>query len=45
MDGFPDVKYTDVYQWLLRASAHTERHLMQVQEVRRSPGYPAARVN
>jgi hypothetical protein len=41
MDGFPEIKFHDVYQWLLRLSAHTERHLMQVHEVRRSPGYPS----
>jgi hypothetical protein len=40
MDGFPEIKFHDAYQWLLRISAHTERHLMQVQEVRRSAGYP-----
>jgi hypothetical protein len=43
MAGFPDAKYTDAYQWLLRMSAHTERHLMQVQEVRRTRTYPDAR--
>jgi hypothetical protein len=40
MEGFPQMKFTDGYQWLLRMSAHTERHLMQIQEVRRSKGYP-----
>jgi hypothetical protein len=42
MAGFPEMKYTDGYQWLLRMSAHTERHLMQVHEVRRTKGYPGA---
>jgi hypothetical protein len=40
MAGFPDMHFSDAYQWLLRMSAHTERHLMQVHEVRRSAGYP-----
>ena len=40
MDGFNDMPYSDAYQWLLRMSAHTERHLMQVHEVRRAPNYP-----
>ncbi len=38
--GFPEVKFHDAYQWLLRMSAHTERHLVQVQEVKRATGYP-----
>jgi hypothetical protein len=38
--GFPDVRFQDGYQWLLRMSAHTERHLMQVQEVRQNPAFP-----
>jgi len=42
LSGFPDVKFHDAYQWLLRMSAHSERHLMQVQEVRRAEGYPNA---
>jgi hypothetical protein len=33
--------YEDAYQWILRMSAHTERHLMQAQEVTRSAGYPS----
>lgn len=36
---FPDMQFHDGYQWLLRMSAHAERHLMQVQEVQRSQGY------
>jgi hypothetical protein len=38
--GFPQVKYHDAYQWLLRSSAHTERHLMQIQGVRQHDAYP-----
>ena len=40
MGGFPNMRFTDAYQWLLSMSAHTERHLMQVHEVRRSDNYP-----
>ena len=40
MEGFPNMTFSDAYQWLLRMSTHTERHLMQVHEVRRSGGYP-----
>ena len=36
---FP-VKFLDAYQWLLRMSAHTERHLVQIHDVRRSDRYP-----
>jgi hypothetical protein len=39
LSGFPSMRFHDVYQWLLRMSAHTERHLMQVQEVKRAEGY------
>lgn len=45
MAGFPHMHFSDAYQWLLRMSAHTERHLMQVQEVRRSAGYPRSQQN
>jgi hypothetical protein len=39
---FPEVQQVqDAYQWLLRMSAHTERHLMQIHEVEESPGFPA----
>jgi hypothetical protein len=37
---YPDFEFHDGYQWLLRMSAHTERHLMQMQEVKASGGYP-----
>lgn len=40
MDGFDEMPYTDAYQWLLRMSAHTERHLMQIHEIRRDVRYP-----
>jgi hypothetical protein len=35
-----NVQFADAYQWILRMSAHVERHLMQVHEIRRSKGYP-----
>lgn len=40
LSGFPEVKFHDAYQWLLRMSAHVERHLMQVHEVKRAESYP-----
>jgi hypothetical protein len=43
MSGFPNMQFSDAYQWLLRMSAHTERHLMQIHEVRRTKGYPRQR--
>lgn len=30
----------DAYQWILYMSAHTERHVNQILEVKASPGYP-----
>lgn len=39
---YPDFEFHDGYQWLLRMSAHTERHLMQMHEIRASSGYPGA---
>jgi hypothetical protein len=41
LSGFPDINFQDCYQWLLRMSVHTERHLMQAQEVRRNENYPS----
>lgn len=39
---FPEAdQVQDAYQWLLRMSVHTERHLMQIHEVEQSPGFPA----
>lgn len=36
LDGYyPQLKFHDGYQWLLRMSAHTERHLMRIQELKR----------
>ena len=32
---------TDLYQWLLMISTHSQRHLLQIQEIKSSPGYPA----
>jgi hypothetical protein len=31
----------DAYQWILLISAHTDRHVQQIQEVKAAPGYPA----
>jgi hypothetical protein len=30
----------DAYQWLLYASAHTERHTKQIEEVKAGPNFP-----
>ncbi len=30
----------DAYQWVLFLSAHTERHILQMREVKADPGYP-----
>lgn len=40
---FPHMPFTDGYQWILRMSGHTERHLMQVHAIRMSPGYPTTK--
>jgi hypothetical protein len=32
----------DLYQWVLMSAGHTARHTQQIEEVKRSPGYPAA---
>jgi len=32
---------TDLYQWLLMISTHSQRHLVQIQEIKASQGYPA----
>jgi hypothetical protein len=37
---YPEFQFHDGYQWLLRMSAHTERHLMQIHEVKASSGFP-----
>ena len=31
----------DAYQWVLLISAHSERHVLQMLEVKASPGYPS----
>ena len=31
---------TDLYQWLLMISTHSQRHLLQIQEIKASAGYP-----
>lgn len=31
----------DGYQWLLFVNAHLERHVQQIEEVKRTPGFPA----
>ena len=41
LEGFyPQFKFHDGYQWLLRMSAHTERHLAQVHEIKGNHEYP-----
>ncbi|MBI1789077.1 MAG: DinB family protein [Acidobacteria bacterium] len=36
----PVFKTLDAYQWLLLISAHSERHTLQIDEVKADPGYP-----
>jgi hypothetical protein len=36
----PAVGTLDGYQWLLLIAGHTQRHLLQIEEVKASPGYP-----
>lgn len=31
----------DGYQWLLMISAHSQRHILQIREIKHSPGYPS----
>lgn len=31
---------TDLYQWFLMISSHSQRHILQIQEIKASPGYP-----
>lgn len=31
----------DAYQWLLMISAHSQRHILQIREIKHSPGFPA----
>lgn len=37
----PLLKELDAYQWLILIAAHSERHTMQLNEVKKSAGYPA----
>lgn len=30
----------DVYQWFLMISTHAQRHILQIREIKASPGYP-----
>jgi len=30
----------DAYQWLLMISAHSQRHILQIREIKHSPGFP-----
>ncbi|MPZ20216.1 MAG: DUF664 domain-containing protein [Luteitalea sp.] len=30
----------DAYQWFLMISAHTQRHILQIREIKANPGYP-----
>jgi hypothetical protein len=30
----------DCYQWLLMISAHSQRHILQIREIKHSPGFP-----
>jgi hypothetical protein len=32
----------DVYQWFLMISSHAQRHILQIREIKTSPGYPAS---
>jgi hypothetical protein len=32
--------YHDVYQWFIMISTHMQRHVLQIREVKASPGYP-----
>ena len=38
----PMLKDLDGVQWLLLISAHTDRHIAQIEEVKQHPGYPRA---
>jgi hypothetical protein len=30
----------DLYQWFLMISTHSQRHIMQIREVKAHPGFP-----
>jgi hypothetical protein len=36
----PNLGELDAYQWLLLMSAHTERHVAQIQEIKATAGFP-----
>ena len=36
----PIFKQLDAYQWVLLLSSHSERHILQLQEVKGMPGFP-----
>lgn len=36
----PAFEILDTYDWLLFLSGHTERHILQIQEVKADPGFP-----
>lgn len=38
-DG-PGPEALDAYQWLVRLAAHTERHVMQIEEIKAHPKFP-----
>lgn len=31
----------DAYQWLLMISAHSQRHILQIREIKHAPGFPS----
>jgi len=31
---------TDLYQWFLEISTHSQRHILQIREIKHSPGFP-----
>jgi hypothetical protein len=39
----PDFKELDAFQWILLLSAHTERHTLQILEVKADPKYPKSK--
>ncbi len=38
-DG-PGPQALDAYQWIIRLAAHTERHVVQIEEIKAAPRYP-----
>ena len=35
----------DLYQWLLMISTHSQRHIMQIREIKAHPGYPKMQID